>query len=153
MPSGNKASPRLGWDDVWLVRIDLNGGLLWETILGSGGHESARVVRWLSDGDFVVGGHFIQINGLGPSVPVHGSDDAYLARYAGDTLRLHLERTDPPRLTLQGPTNLWHRLDVSTDLNTWTLWRTNRSAAPMEEVLIGTNGPHCFYRAQLVPMP
>jgi hypothetical protein len=30
-PSGNKASPRLGWDDFWLVRIDLDGGLLWET--------------------------------------------------------------------------------------------------------------------------
>lgn len=153
VPSGNKASPRLGWDDVWLVRIDLDGGLLWETILGSGGHESARVVRWLPDGDFVVGGHFIQINDLAPPVPVYGSDDAYLARYAGDTLRLRMDRADPPRLLLQGPTNTWHRLDVSTDLRTWTPWRTNRLGAPEEEVPPGTNGPHRFYRAQMLPRP
>lgn len=152
-PGGNKTSPHFGWDDLWLVRIDLDGGLLWETALGSGGSEQARALAWLPDGDVVIGGHLLPINGQSPALPTYGSDDFYLVRVAGDRPRLTATQGPPVRVTLQGVTNVWHRTDHSSDLQTWTPWSTNRLEVPSLELTDVEGTPARFYRASLVPAP
>ncbi|MBN9690773.1 MAG: hypothetical protein J0M24_11090 [Verrucomicrobia bacterium] len=152
-PSGNKISPHLGWDDLWLVRINLDGGLLWETTHGSEGSEQGRAVAVFPDGTFLSAGHLLPIQGKAPALPLFGSDDFYLIRLASDQPQLRATAGPPFRLALTGATHVWHRLDVSSDLRNWTPWRTNRwDAFPVELDDEPQSLPR-FYRAGLVPQP
>lgn len=151
--SGNKTSPHRGWDDLWLVRINLDGGQLWETTLGSGGSEQGRAVGVFPDGTFVVAGRLLPIQGQSPALPLYGSDDYYLIRLASDQPHLRASAGPPFRLTLAGVTNTWHRLDVSSDLKTWTPWKTNRWNIVPVELEDEPQALPRFYRAGLVPQP
>ena len=67
-----------GNGDVWLLRLDLTGGVIWSRTYGGSGKDVGRSVRAVSSG-FIVGG--------GTSSFGHGYDDFYLIRTnsAGDT--------------------------------------------------------------------
>lgn len=45
-----------GGSDFWLIRLDLNGDIVWEKAYGGTGNEVAYSVRQTSDGGFVVAG-------------------------------------------------------------------------------------------------
>ena len=55
-PSGIKTSPSFGDADIWVVRVDDNGNLLWEKTFGGGEYERGQKVIPTSDGGFLVGG-------------------------------------------------------------------------------------------------
>jgi hypothetical protein len=54
--SGNKASDNYGDYDLWLVRIDADGNLLWERSYGGSAYDEATQVLPLPEGGFVVAG-------------------------------------------------------------------------------------------------
>ena len=54
-PSGNKTSPLPGGGvDSWLVRLDRNGGKLWDRSFGGSGDEQRAAVDSTADGGFVM---------------------------------------------------------------------------------------------------
>jgi hypothetical protein len=65
--------------DVWLLRLDFMGGIVWSHTFGGAGKDTGRSVRVISGG-FLIGG--------GTSSFGHGYDDFYLLRTnsLGDTL-------------------------------------------------------------------
>jgi hypothetical protein len=57
-PSGNKTSPNYGSGDMWIVRLDAQGNVLWDRSFGGTNGEQANAVLQTSDGGFVLGGSF-----------------------------------------------------------------------------------------------
>jgi hypothetical protein len=53
-PGGNKSSTNNGDFDVWLVRIDAEGNLVWERSYGGSEYDEATQVLPLPDGGFIV---------------------------------------------------------------------------------------------------
>ena len=53
---GDKSEDGRGQDDIWLVKTDASGNLIWEKTLGGDGFEWGQALYALSDGSFVVGG-------------------------------------------------------------------------------------------------
>ena len=57
-PSGNKTSPYFGSvaSDLWVVRLDANGQILWDKTFGGDKQEGGRcAIRQTSDGGFILG--------------------------------------------------------------------------------------------------
>jgi hypothetical protein len=105
------------------------------------------------DGTFVAAGHLLPIQGKAPALPLFGSDDFYLIRLASDQPHLRATAGPPFHLTITGTTNVWHRLDVTSDLRTWTPWQTNRWDTSPVELDDEPQALPRFYRAGLVPQP
>ena len=55
-PSGIKKTPNFGLEDIWLVRVDDAGNLLWEKTFGSSMLERGMKVIPTSDGGFLIAG-------------------------------------------------------------------------------------------------
>jgi gliding motility-associated-like protein len=55
-PSGNKTSGTAGNADVWVIRIDDNGNIIWENTFANPLYELARKIIPTSDGGFFIGG-------------------------------------------------------------------------------------------------
>jgi hypothetical protein len=55
-PSGVKQSPHYGGNDAWLVRVDANGGLVWERTFGGVNADWFRVIRAFGGNRFLFGG-------------------------------------------------------------------------------------------------
>ncbi|MGB1003463.1 MAG: T9SS type A sorting domain-containing protein [Salibacteraceae bacterium] len=53
--SGNKTVGTYGGNDVWVVKIDSNGQVLWQDHFGTTGQELDAFVTELPNGDFIVG--------------------------------------------------------------------------------------------------
>jgi hypothetical protein len=60
-PSGNKTSAYHGGGDLWVVRIDNNGNLLWERSYGGSQLEQGVKIIPTADGGFLVGGYCIAL--------------------------------------------------------------------------------------------
>ncbi len=54
--SGNKSEDSKGLDDVWTIKTDASGNLLWEKTLGGSAYEWGQAAYGLSDGSVVIGG-------------------------------------------------------------------------------------------------
>jgi len=70
--AGSTRSRGAGGEDVWLIRYDAAGGLLWERTFGGANNDDAQTVARTSDGGFVVTG--------GTSSNGAGGDDVWLIR-------------------------------------------------------------------------
>ncbi|MFI5132074.1 MAG: gliding motility-associated C-terminal domain-containing protein [Chitinophagales bacterium] len=57
-PSGIKNSPLIGAGDMWVVRIDDNGNMLWERTYGTIGFDVAQKILETPDGGFLLGGTY-----------------------------------------------------------------------------------------------
>jgi len=73
---GHTRSSGAGESDVWLIRLDGDGTLVWEQTLGTRGNDRARTAAPAPDGGFFVGGFQA---GSGP-----GDRDAWLLRVDAD---------------------------------------------------------------------
>ena len=80
--SGNKTSPKVGGNDMWLVRIDSAGNKLWERTIGGGNPygSSANDVAITPDGGFVVAGETFNDIGGDKTVPWLGSGDGWIVK-------------------------------------------------------------------------
>jgi hypothetical protein len=61
-PSGNKQSPNYGGLDYWLVKMDANGGKLWDLSFGGADNENLEWLAEASTGEILVGG--LSISGI-----------------------------------------------------------------------------------------
>lgn len=54
--SDKNVSQNNGGADIWLIKIDNNGNLLWEKTIGSSGFDAARSIKLTADSGFLVSG-------------------------------------------------------------------------------------------------
>ncbi len=52
-----------GNDDFWIVKLDVNGSLIWETNLGGRGSDKANSIQQTLDGGYIIAGHSTSNNG------------------------------------------------------------------------------------------
>ena len=80
--SGNKGSTNYGFYDLWAVRINAAGQLLWERSFGgtSGDLMMGANARATPDGGFVLGGHSMSPPSGSKTSPVYGDLDFWLVR-------------------------------------------------------------------------
>jgi len=64
-PGGNKTSPNYGEVDSWVVRMDANGGKLWDRSFGGTGPDAVNSVQQTRDGGFILGGYSRSAQGTG----------------------------------------------------------------------------------------
>ena len=73
--SGNKSAPEIGSSDFWLVKIDANGGVVWDRSYGGKGSEEISSIAPAGDGGFLLAGNsFSGIAGTKSSESFGGSD-------------------------------------------------------------------------------
>lgn len=54
--TGDTRSKGAGESDAWVIRIDLNGSLLWDRTVGGKGFDAPTCITLLPNGDYLVGG-------------------------------------------------------------------------------------------------
>ncbi len=79
--SGDKTEPNQGADDIWLVKTDDQGNLLWEKNFGGNGYDWCESIYALTDDTFVIGG-FSNSDAVGDknSNAINGSLDAWFLK-------------------------------------------------------------------------
>src|SRR2546430_3927134 len=77
--NGNKTTPNYGGNDFWLLRLDANGGKIWEQSLGSTDGDEMYAVQVLSDGGYLLGGSSAGVEGMRIS-PKYGAFDFWFIR-------------------------------------------------------------------------
>ena len=56
-------SENKGWSDVWIVRLDISGNLIWEKSLGGNNPDCAFSIEQTIDGGFIIAGYSASNNG------------------------------------------------------------------------------------------
>lgn len=76
----DKSEPGRGGNDYWVVRIDAQGGKLWDKTYGGAGAEELYHLFETPDGGFLLGGH--SASGAGPqkTEPSRGQNDYWIVR-------------------------------------------------------------------------
>lgn len=64
-PSGNKLSGTAGNADIWVIRVDDSGNIIWETTFANPQYEWAQKIIPTSDGGFIIGGTSEQNSSFG----------------------------------------------------------------------------------------
>ncbi|QHV97800.1 T9SS C-terminal target domain-containing protein [Spirosoma endbachense] len=78
--SGNKSEPSKGGGDYWVVKVDGNGGKVWDKTFGSTNNDYLRSVVVTSDGGFLLGGDTISGKAGDKSDPSRGNNDMWVVR-------------------------------------------------------------------------
>ena len=68
--------------DVWVVKLDQSGSVLWKTILGGSLEDSPNAITNSSDGGYVIAGQTLSIDG--DVSGNHGSYDAWIVKIDGN---------------------------------------------------------------------
>ncbi len=56
-PNGNdKSVPNLGQFDIWLIKLDINGQIQWQRVLGGRGLDNINHIIRTNDGGYIIGG-------------------------------------------------------------------------------------------------
>ncbi len=79
---GNKTAPRLGSTDIYLVRIDSLGRIVWDRTYGGSGTDSLMAIESLHDGGYLVAGTSTSTNGQ--RTVAYGDQDFWLLRLDPD---------------------------------------------------------------------
>lgn len=77
--SDGDVSVNHGQMDIWVVKLDDLGNLLWEKTFGGRGNDRGFAVMETSEGDFLIGGTSGSLDGTMES-PHHGGLDSWIAR-------------------------------------------------------------------------
>ncbi len=76
--SGDKSESGRGLDDIWVVRTNSTGELLWEKTIGGAGYDWAQAAYALQDGSVIIGGFSNSpIGGDKASDPINASLDIW----------------------------------------------------------------------------
>ena len=67
-----------GGNEYWVLKLDLNGDLVWEKTYGGKRHDAAKSILPTSDGDFIIGGNTWSNNG--DIISNHGHSDAWVIK-------------------------------------------------------------------------
>jgi len=70
-----------GLIDVWVVKLDATGNLLWQSALGGSEYEGAHSIKETSDGGFILVGYSTSIDGQVTNN--HGANDIWLVKLDG----------------------------------------------------------------------
>ncbi len=54
-----------GESDIWVLKINTSGNIVWQRKYGQAGYESGRCVRECKEGGFIISGEFYQLNNYG----------------------------------------------------------------------------------------
>jgi hypothetical protein len=103
--SGNKTSPKLGGNDMWLVRLDSTGNKVWERTIGGGNPygSSANGVAIAPDGGFIVAGETFNDIGGDKIVPWLGSGDGWVVKLGPENDACDTDRDGVPNNLDQCP--------------------------------------------------
>ncbi|WP_138993144.1 Ig domain-containing protein [Larkinella sp. C7] len=71
-----------GWSDIWVVRLNSTGGLVWQKTIGGSGSEGATAIITTADGDFVITGKTSSNDG-DVSGNHGGQSDAWVVKLSG----------------------------------------------------------------------
>jgi hypothetical protein len=77
--TGNK-----GGTDAWIVKIDLNGNLLWQKTFGGSGSDWAYDIVATADGGYVFSGTSSSVDGDLASLTNHGGTDTWVVKLSGN---------------------------------------------------------------------
>ena len=85
---GDVAGTNHGGNDAWVLRLDINGNLVWQKTYGGTLSENGNSVVKTADGNYMICGNAGSINGDLAGQPNHGGADAWLFKIndAGDPL-------------------------------------------------------------------
>ncbi len=78
MSSDNDVTSNNGGFDYWVVKVDENGTVQWESNFGGTGNDHARGIAQLTDGSYVVSGYSNSTDG--DASTNYGDDDAWLIK-------------------------------------------------------------------------
>lgn len=67
-----------GWTDLWVVRLDESGNLIWQKSLGSSGTDIGLSVQQTTDGGYIVGG--LSSSNDGDVIGNNGFDDFWIVK-------------------------------------------------------------------------
>jgi len=83
--TGNKTSPNYGGPDFWVVRVDADGGKLWDKSFGGSDNDYLESLQQTSDGGFILGGWSSSLAGTGNKTsPNYGNYDFWVVRLDGE---------------------------------------------------------------------
>lgn len=87
------------YDDIWVVKTDTMGNILWQKCLGGSDFEYGRIrIRQTTDNGFIVSGQTYSDDG--DVSGNHGMQDCWLVKLAADTI-LSTENQIPDRMEVQ----------------------------------------------------
>jgi len=162
---GNKTSPKFGGNDIWLVRLDANGGKLWEQTFGGTGYEGFAHLQRSSDGGSIFCAQSDSLGTSGNKFTTNwGANDFWVVKLDADDV------SRPPRLlaTIQSYedirtigfhfsfstlSNQTHQVEHSSDMETWSPLEPELRGAGNSDVLDAGASDHAqrFYRVKRLP--
>ncbi|MEK7677399.1 MAG: formylglycine-generating enzyme family protein [Verrucomicrobiota bacterium] len=119
-----KASPQLGGQDGWIVRLNPQGERLWEWSLGGGGTELVFVLQLTTDQGFIVAGQSDSTASASKGGFNYGGNDFWVVKL-GPEAGPHLALAQPPpdlKLAFQGQVGRLYTLESITSLGTTNAW-------------------------------
>ena len=76
--SGNVTGTNHGIGDYWIVKLDANGDIVWDKLLGGNNDEAAFCVRQIADGGYIISGASASSANGNVSNVNHGGSDIWL---------------------------------------------------------------------------
>jgi len=67
-----------GMDDYWIVKLDISGGLMWQTMLGGSGNDEAFSIIQTKDSGYIIAGNSTSNNG--DVSGNHGGEDYWIVK-------------------------------------------------------------------------
>lgn len=157
---GNKRAPLFGITNAWIFRCDAQGNVLWEQTLGGTGSEHLTSLSQSADHGFIAAMNTTSGVGGNKTEPLLGLIDSWIVKLGLEPSSLAWERCCQNngltqwRLLLHGQSNVYYRVEISTDLQSWTPLSTNRATGSSIELLRSSSAmpvPRAFYRALALP--
>jgi hypothetical protein len=87
-PSGNKTTPWYGARDIWLVRLNPQGDIMWDRSYGGSLYDSPARILQIDDGGFLLAGWSNSGISANKSSPNHGDEDFWIVRIDAQGNRL-----------------------------------------------------------------
>lgn len=79
--SGNKTQNSKGISDYWILKLDLNGSIIWQNTIGGNNGEYAKTVIVTADGNYLIGGDSSSgISGDKTENTINNSTDTWLIK-------------------------------------------------------------------------
>jgi gliding motility-associated-like protein len=81
-PSGDLTLTRKGKTDVWVLKVDANGNIIWQKMFGGQDDDFICSVKESTDGSIILAGYTLSKDGAFSTN--HGKKDIFLAKLGGD---------------------------------------------------------------------